>query len=242
MNKNLIQKRFAKNLNTYNDNAKIQKIMAETLVSLSARKDYDRILEIGCGTGLLTEKVLKNFTFKTYTANDIVADCKEYIDKLSDRINFVHADIEKIIRNSTHKYDLIISNATFQWIENFEEFLLSLLSKLKPGGTLLFSTFGPENFREIFYITGKTLAYKSCDEYKSILDNFNHYIEEETHVLAFKSAKDVLKHLKYTGVNALDSNSWTKADMLKFETGYSTICSTSPTLTYNPLYIRIIKK
>ena len=44
------------------------------------------------------------------------------------------------------------------------------------------------------------------------------------------------------GVNALDSNSWTKADMLKFETGYSTICSTSPTLTYNPLYIRIIKK
>ena len=133
MNKNLIQKRFAKNLNTYNDNAKIQKIMAEKLVSLSARKDYDSILEIGCGTGLLTEKVLKNFTFKTYTANDIVADCKEYIDKLSDRINFVHADIEKIIRNSTHKYDLIISNATFQWIENFEEFLLSLLSKLKPG-------------------------------------------------------------------------------------------------------------
>jgi len=195
MNKNLIQKRFAKNLNTYNDNAKIQKIMAEKLVSLSARKDYDSILEIGCGTGLLTEKVLKNFTFKTYTANDIVADCKEYIDKLSDRINFVHADIEKIIRNSTHKYDLIISNATFQWIENFEEFLLSLLSKLKPGGTLLFSTFGPENFREIFYITGKTLAYKSCDEYKSILDNFNHYIEEETHVLAFKSAKDVLNIL-----------------------------------------------
>ena len=32
MNKNLIQKRFAKNLNTYNDNAKIQKIMAEIFV------------------------------------------------------------------------------------------------------------------------------------------------------------------------------------------------------------------
>ena len=220
----------------------MQKFKKSWLKNLYHYQPEKIMIEIGCGTGLLTEKVLKNFTFKTYTANDIVADCKEYIDKLSDRINFVHADIEKIIRNSTHKYDLIISNATFQWIENFEEFLLSLLSKLKPGGTLLFSTFGPENFREIFYITGKTLAYKSCDEYKSILDNFNHYIEEETHVLAFKSAKDVLKHLKYTGVNALDSNSWTKADMLKFETGYSTICSTSPTLTYNPLYIRIIKK
>lgn len=241
MNKNLIQKRFAKSLNTYNDNAKIQKIMAEKLISLSGRKDYENILEIGCGTGLLTEKALKNFTFKTYTANDIVSECKEYIEKLSVRINFVHADIEEIIKNSTHKYDLIISNATFQWIDNFEEFLDALLSKLNSRGELLFSTFGPENFREIFYITGKTLDYKSSDEYNSILKNFNHYIEEETRVLAFKSAKEVLKHLKYTGVNSLDSSVWTKADMIKFESSYSTICSTSPTLTYNPLYIRIVK-
>lgn len=242
MNKNLIQKRFAKNLNTYNDNAKIQKIMAEKLVSLSARKDYDSILEIGCGTGLLTEKVLKNFTFKTYTANDIVADCEKYIKKLSDKINFVHADIEEVIKNSQNKYDLIISNATFQWIENFEEFLYSLLSKLNTGGILLFSTFGPENFHEIFYITGKTLHYKSCEQYKSILNGFNFYIEEEIHALAFKSAKEVLKHVKYTGVNALDSNGWTKADMLRFEEEYNKICTSSPTLTYNPLYIRIIKK
>lgn len=38
--------------------------MAEKLVSLSARKDYDSILEIGCGTGLLTEKVLKTLLLR----------------------------------------------------------------------------------------------------------------------------------------------------------------------------------
>ena len=38
MNKNLIQKRFAKNLNTYNDNAKIQKIMAENLYHYQTEK------------------------------------------------------------------------------------------------------------------------------------------------------------------------------------------------------------
>ena len=91
-------------------------------------------------------------------------------------------------------------------------------------------------------VNGIAVISTSPNGMNAKIDNFNHYIEEETHVLAFKSAKDVLKHLKYTGVNALDSNGWTKADMLKFEAGYSTICSTSPTLTYNPLYIRIIKK
>ena len=34
MNKELIQQRFAKNLSTYNENAKIQKRMAEKLVSI----------------------------------------------------------------------------------------------------------------------------------------------------------------------------------------------------------------
>lgn len=239
MNKELIQKRFAKNLSTYNENAKIQKRMAEKLVSLSDRTSFDNILEIGCGTGFLTEQALKNFTFNTYTANDIVGGCEDYILKLSDKIKFIQADIEEVIKNSEKKYDLIISNAAFQWIENPEIFLENLISKLNKGGLLLFSTFGRENLREIFQITGKTLNYKSCEEYGSILKNIPHFIEEEIHVLAFKSPKDVLKHLKYTGVNSIDSAGWTKADMINFESGYNTICSTSPTLTYNPIYIKI---
>ena len=45
MNKDLIQKRFAKNLDTYNDNAKIQKKMAERLLSFLNRKDFNDILD-----------------------------------------------------------------------------------------------------------------------------------------------------------------------------------------------------
>ena len=39
----------------YDENAKIQKRMAEKLFSLLERNDFDKILEIGCGTGLLTK-------------------------------------------------------------------------------------------------------------------------------------------------------------------------------------------
>ena len=242
MNKDLIQKRFAKNLDTYNDNAKIQKKMAERLLSFLDRKDFDDILEIGCGTGFLTLLVNEKFSFKTYTANDIVESCEKYVKEINPKINFIPADIEKAVENSDKKYDLIISNAVFQWVENLESFIKLLVSKLNDGGVLLFSTFGPENFREVNFVLGKTLPYYSANELQEIINGYKSVVEQEMHVMAFKTPKDILKHIKSTGVNALEMVSWTKTDMQKFENGYNNFCSGIPTLTYHPIYVKIENK
>lgn len=242
MNKDLIQKRFAKNLDTYNDNAKIQKKMAERLLSFLDRKDFNDILEIGCGTGFLTQLVNEKFSFKTYTANDIVESCEKYVKEINPKINFIPADIEKAVENSDKKYDLIISNAVFQWVENLESFIKLLVSKLNDGGVLLFSTFGPENFREVNFVLGKTLPYYSANELQEIIKGYKSVVEQEMHVMAFKTPKDILKHIKSTGVNALEMVSWTKTDMQKFENGYNNFCSGIPTLTYHPIYVKIENK
>ena len=242
MNKDLIQKRFAKNLDTYNDNAKIQKKMAERLLSFLDRKDFNDILEIGCGTGFLTQLVNDGFNFNTYTANDIVESCEKYVKEINPKINFIPADIEKAVENSDKKYDLIISNAAFQWVENLESFIKLLVSKLNEGGILLFSTFGPENFREVNFVLGKTLPYYSANELQEIIKDYKNIVEQEMHVMAFKTPKDILKHIKSTGVNALEMVSWTKTDMQKFENGYNNFCSGIPTLTYHPIYVRIDNK
>lgn len=242
MNKDLIQKRFAKNLDTYNDNAKIQKKMAERLLLFLDRKDFDDILEIGCGTGFLTQLVNEKFSFKTYTANDIVESCEKYVKEINPKINFIPADIEKAVENSDKKYDLIISNAVFQWVENLESFIKLLVSKLNDGGVLLFSTFGPENFREVNFVLGKTLPYYSANELQEIIKDYKNIVEQEMHVMAFKTPKDILKHIKSTGVNALEMVSWTKTDMQKFENGYNNFCSGIPTLTYHPIYVKIENK
>lgn len=242
MNKDLIQKRFAKNLDTYNDNAKIQKKMAERLLSFLDRKDFNDILEIGCGTGFLTQLVNEKFSFKTYTANDIVESCEKYVKEINPKINFIPADIEKAVENSDKKYDLIISNAVFQWVENLESFIKLLVSKLNDGGVLLFSTFGPENFREVNFVLGKTLPYYSANELQEFIKDYKNIVEQEMHVMAFKTPKDILKHIKSTGVNALEMVSWTKTDMQKFENGYNNFCSGIPTLTYHPIYVKIENK
>lgn len=239
MNKDLIQKRFAKNLDTYNDNAKIQKRMAERLLSFLDKKEFASILEIGCGTGFLTSLLNDNFKFEKYTANDIVPNCEKYIKEINPNIDFIADDIELAVKNSDKKYDLIISNAAFQWVENLEGFINLLISKLNKNGKLLFSTFGPENFREVNFVLGKTLPYYSINELDEMLKNYDKKIEQEMHVMAFKTPKDILKHIKSTGVNALEIVSWTKSDMQKFENGYNNFCSKSPTLTYHPIYVLI---
>lgn len=241
MNKDLIKKRFSKCISTYDENAKIQKRMAEKLLSMLKNENYPKVLEIGCGTGLLTKLAIKKLEFKSYVANDIVGDCKDFITSLSPEIKFVQDDIENIIQKSDNKFDLIISNAAFQWIDDIENFINILYNKLEPNGILLFSTFGVENFRELSFALDKNLSYHSSKEYRELLKNFQLEIDEEAHILAFKTPKDVLKHIKLTGVNAIDETKWTKSDMIRFEKGYNNFCSFRPTLTYNPIYIKISK-
>ena len=130
MNKDLIRARFAKSLATYNENAKIQKRMAEKLISLLDSNSYSNILEIGCGTGFLTELIDKKIEFKKYTALDIVNQCEDYIKNINPQINFINIDVEEFVSKNTEKYDLIISNASLQWVNNFEEIIKKLKQNL----------------------------------------------------------------------------------------------------------------
>ena len=239
MNKDLIHNRFKKHLRDYDKNAKIQKLMAEKLINLCSRKKYKNILEIGCGTGFLTERISKNLEFENYTAIDIVEDCETYIKKINPNINFKVADAEKIHSELTPQ-DLVISNATLQWLSDFEGTVKSLLNIIKPEGELIFTTFGKENFREIFYILGTGLKYYSEKELKDMFPD-SEIISSEIHIMSFNLPKDVLKHLQLTGVNGIENKTWTKADLKDFENLYSSLCVKRPTLTYNPVYIKINK-
>ena len=235
INKDLIKQRFSKNLNNYNDNAFIQKKMVKKLISLLPEKKYNNILEIGCGTGLLTKEIVDNFEFEYYEANDIVSECQKYIEKIDTKIKFISCDMEKYIKNTNQKYDLIISNASFQWTENLKNFLSQIISKLSDNGILLFSTFAENNYKEIFDTTQKGLNYVSKDTLIKILPKA--IIEEEILQLEFQEPIEVLKHLKLTGVNALEQVFWTKKDLQNFSYKYKEKCKDKLSLTYNPIYV-----
>ncbi len=154
INKDKLKKRFSKNAKYYDEYAKVQKKMADNLIKIIMDYDIDvynvkNILEVGCGTGYLTGKLCKCFPNAKIDAVDIAPGMIEQVklNEWDNSVNFICSDIEEI--NIDNKYDLIISNATFQWFNHVDITIKKLISSLNTNGILCFSTFGNKTFIEL---------------------------------------------------------------------------------------------
>lgn len=228
-------------MDKYDENAFVQRITAEKLVSSFSQKKFDKILEIGCGTGILTKQIEQNLVFQKYFANDIVEKSKNYIDGIISENTFVCGNAQKI--KLPHKVDLIISNAVFQWFENLDKVLEYYSSLLKIDGIIAFSTFSPENFLEIREVTGLTLNYKNIDKLKEIVEkNFEIiHIEKFNYKMNFSTPLQILAHMKNTGVNSLTEKHWGIKNVKEFCDKYREKFP-ELSLTYAPIIVVAKKK
>ncbi|WP_243556167.1 malonyl-ACP O-methyltransferase BioC [Priestia megaterium] len=152
INKQLLKKRFNNHAKTYDAYADVQKSMANQLIDQLSTNFFNQeiaILEIGCGTGYLTQLLCEKFPKAAITAVDLSSGMMELAKKkvTEDRVSFICGDIEEI--SIEGHYDLIISNATFQWFNSLHTTIKNLYKQLKPTGNLLFSTFGNRTFQEL---------------------------------------------------------------------------------------------
>ena len=241
INPKLIKNQFEKSLNKYNENAAVQKLMAEKLVTETAKikREYDNILELGSGAGMLTNEASKTFKFKKYFANDLVEKSQNYVKNIISDATFYCGNAQKI--KPSVKMDLIISNAMFQWFKTIDADNYKNL--LNSNGILAFSSFSPENFKEIRELTGLSLNYKTTDELTQIFEkNFEIlHIEEFIHTLKFSTPLELLAHMKNTGVNSLTAQHWTFKEVKDFCDNYSQKFP-EITLTYAPIIFICQKK
>lgn len=149
MQSDLIKKHFEKSMKNYDQNATVQNLMASKMVFELAKisKNFENILELGSGTGLLTKKISKEINFKNYYANDLVEKSKIYIQKIIPNAQFLCGSATRI--KPLKKMNLIISNAMFQWFDNLEKSIDKIKFSLDKNGILAFSTFGLDNYKEI---------------------------------------------------------------------------------------------
>ncbi len=241
-NKQLIKQRFHKNTGTYDQNAYVQKDMASKLIDgliENFGNNFSDIYEIGCGTGILTRQIIDKLNFNNLYTNDIVESAEEFVKNLSDKITFIAGDAETVFPDK--EFDLIISNAVFQWFSDLPAFLAKIGSNLKPNGILAFTTFGADNLSEINSITNCSLKYPSLSEIKTIAEPYFEcmFFHGENCEVIFDSPKDILKHLKYTGTNGINQKQWVKKDLAEFERKYREQFSTDGgvRLTYNPMWV-----
>ncbi len=251
ISKNLLKQRFCSASSTYNKHAVIQSKMAVELVEIAnciLPLKSKNILELGCGTGLLTTEILKIFSPANYYINDIVPDIQEYITPITTHykntdFNYIFGDIEYL--NFPDNQNIIWSGATIQWVQDLETFFMKMNRLLTNNGYLALSTFGPDNYKEIKSITTQGIEYLSMPELlKKAMPWFEVIkAKETTEELLFNSPVEVLKHMRLTGVNAISESSWTKRDLNKFCKSYENFMQNNKyILTYNPYYIVLKKK
>ena len=221
IDKEKLKRRFSRNARQYDKYAKVQKKMGDVLIEKikSTKTQYKNILEIGCGTGYVTEILLEHFENSNITAIDIAPGMIDHVkSKISDkRVNFICADIEEMDLDTN--YDVIVSNATFQWFNKLEGTLKKLVDALSPKGLMCFSTFGENTFIELkkcfqkanSYFNMKDTVYPgqsflSIEHYNKICAN----ILDKSHTLSFMDTyeyeyfnccKDFLYSIKKIGAN-----------------------------------------
>lgn len=244
MDKNLIKDRFSRSIPSYNGSACAQRLIAEKLCSLlsgisGGQRDAGNVLEIGCGTGILTRMFLKYFTASGLTLVDI---CPEVIGMLGDiKCRFIAGDAEKCSLPAGQ--DLIISCSAIQWFEDQDAFLSKCNGLLNGKGLIAISTFGPDNLSQIKTITGCGLDYCGknavCDAVGRA--GFRILAADEEHIeMIFPTPQSVLHHLKSTGVTGISRTSWTKGRLKEFTSAYQEkygLEDGNVPLTYHPIYI-----
>ena len=201
-------------------------------------KEFERIFEFGVGSANLTRLISEKLTYEKLFLNDIVKISKEWADKYVEYSEFLGGDIEQI--DFPADLDLVISNAAIQWVD-FDKLLLRVANSLKSGATFAFSSFGEDNFLEmakifkigLYYIPMNVLE-KKLKKYFEIL-----YIGEDKIELDFHNPKEVLNHIRHTGVNCCGKHSFYKSTLISFENEYRKLFSTQDgvKLTYHPICV-----
>lgn len=234
-----IKKQFEKSMKDYDQNATVQEMMASKMILelVKISTNFENVLELGSGTGLLTKRLKKYISFKNFYANDLVEKSKVYIQKIISNVNFICGNALKV--KISKKVDLIISNAMFQWFDNLEKSIELIKLNLNNNGILAFSTFSPENFKELQELTGLTLKYRTKEDIENILSNAGFeilYIENFYEELTFKTPLELLAHMKHTGVNSLSETTWTVKKVKDFCDKYSKKYLKTH-LTYSPIIV-----
>ncbi|HEZ0796592.1 TPA: malonyl-ACP O-methyltransferase BioC [Neisseria meningitidis] len=243
INKSRIRQAFQKALNDYDRHALIQQQM--TINLMAHLQDYlpdmplENVLELGCGSGMLSALLQKQISADYWLFNDLCDVQTRLAEKLPQSFDFYFGDAENF--PFQRQFDLIASASAVQWFHQPEAFIAHCKTGLKTNGLLAVASFGEDNLKEVRQITNIGLNYPTLSQWQAWLakDFELLWCEDFKAILDFDTPSDVLKHLKYTGVTATNQKNWTRKNLNGFIGDYLSAFSMPSgkvRLTYHPLF------
>ncbi|MBC7905908.1 MAG: methyltransferase domain-containing protein [Rhodospirillaceae bacterium] len=198
---------FGSAASTYDKNAQAQSRAADGVVDLVLARTLPRnpcVLEVGCGTGLLTRKLLPKVG-GDWLVTDLSPAMVKAAEDNTCAINATfrvmdgeHPDVP------TGLFDLVVSNLAAQWFCDLGRALNQLQACLSPGGVLVLSTLGRGSFKE-WRAAHETLGlscgmpvYPTAEELAALLPAGSRVLSEQV-IIGHDDGYDFVESLKRIG-------------------------------------------
>lgn len=157
IDKQQARRSFARAAQAYDEAAVLQREVANRLLE---RLDYINfkpavILDVGAGTGYCTTLLQQKYPGARMLALDLAQPMLRYArsktslwSRLRRKVEYITGDAEALPL-ADNSVDMVFSNLTLQWVNQLEHTLREFKRVLRPGGMILFSTFGPGTLKEL---------------------------------------------------------------------------------------------
>ncbi|GLR68163.1 hypothetical protein GCM10010909_28440 [Acidocella aquatica] len=201
-----IARAFSSGAARYDAVAPVQRLVAARLAARIVARGVAprRILEIGCGTGMLSAALAAAFPEAQMLLTDIspamLARCRA---RLGEGYEYMVLDGEHPAA-AAGRFDLIVSSLAMQWFGDLRGGLARLSVRLAPGGRMVFATLGAGNFAEwvaahaaLGLVCG-TPAYPAL-EALPWPEGVAHAVDEEFIVQPYASGAEFARSLKELG-------------------------------------------
>jgi len=146
-----IADRFGARAAGYEAHATLQAQVARRLAEHLSDLDAPAVLELGCGTGLLSRHLVVRYPDGRFVLTDaspaMLAVCRRNLEGTDEtHLRFEVMDAGKV--PGEDGFDLIITSMTLHWLSDPVGALERLRARLSPGGVVMFAGLGPNCFAE----------------------------------------------------------------------------------------------
>lgn len=153
IDKQAARRAFNRAATTYDAAAVLQREVADRLLERLdlVKLDPAWILDAGSGTGYASRRLGKRYAKARIVALDFAESMLQQARKARgwfSRQQFVCGDLEALPFQE-NRFDLAFSNLSLQWCNDLDAVFGAFHHLLKPGGLLMFTTFGPDTLREL---------------------------------------------------------------------------------------------